>query len=269
MKKLFLAFLILITLVFRGYAQEASKQYTLQECVDIALENNLRIKRGYYNLRTSEINLLQSRAAMLPTLNAGGNGGLNFGRALNPVSNQYVNRNSKTLGLQGSSSVILFNGFRILNTIKQNSIEFEATNEDMAKAKNDVIINVVTYYTNVIFNKELYANAEYQLKSSQEQLERIKKQVKAGALPLSNELNQEAQVATNEVNLVNQENTLNLSLLQLKQAMQIPGSSQLDVVIPPIELEDLVIEQTPDEIFDISRQTMPEVRSAMLRMESA
>jgi outer membrane protein len=206
---------------------------------------------------------------MLPTFNAGGSGGLNFGRALNPVTNQYVNRDSKTIGLQGTSSLLLFNGFRVRNTIRQNSIEYDATNEDLAKAKNDVILNVVTFYTNVVFNKELYANAEYQLKSSQEQLERIKKQVQAGALPISNQLNQEAQVATNEVNLINQENALNLSLLQLKQSMQVPGSSQMNVVVPPVEMEDLIIDQNPDEIFEISKQNMPEVRSAMLRMESA
>ena len=268
MKKILLT-LITLSLGFNIYSQDATKELTLQECVDIALENNLRIKRGYFNLKTADINLLQSKATMLPTINAGGSGGLNFGRALNPVTNQYVNRNSKTVGLQGSSSLLLFNGFRVMNTIKQNSIEYDATNEDLAKAKNDVILNVVTFYTNVIFNRELYANAEYQLKSSEEQLERIKKQVQAGALPISNQLNQEAQVATNEVNLINQENGLNLSLLQLKQSMQIPGSSPLNVVIPQVELEDLIIEQTPDEIFEISKQNMPEVRSAMLRMESA
>jgi outer membrane protein len=185
------------------------------------------------------------------------------------VTNQYVNRDSKTIGLQGTSSLLLFNGFRVRNTIRQNSIEYDATNEDLAKAKNDVILNVVTFYTNVVFNKELYANAEYQLKSSQEQLERIKKQVQAGALPISNQLNQEAQVATNEVNLINQENALNLSLLQLKQSMQVPGSSPLNVVVPLVEMEDLIIDQNPDEIFEISKQNMPEVRSAMLRMESA
>ncbi len=74
----------------------------------------------------------------------------------------------------------------------------------------------MTLYINVIFNKELYENNKYQLGSSQQQLDRIKRQVAAGALPLSNQLTQEAQVSTNEVNLINQENALNLSLLQLK-----------------------------------------------------
>jgi outer membrane protein len=135
--------------------------------------------------------------------------------------------------------------------------------------KNDVTLNVVTLYTNVIFNKELLDNSRFQLESAQEQLGRIKKQVEAGALPKSNELNQEAQVATAEVTLINQENALNLSLLQLKQLLQIPGGEQIDVEIPSINTEDLVLENSPEQIFGIAKELMPEIKSAMLRVQSA
>jgi outer membrane protein len=267
MKKL-LFILIALSIGFNAYSQEA-KELTLQECVDIALENNLRIKRGFYNLRTAEINLTQSKAALLPSLNAGSSYGWNFGRALNPVDNNFVNRNSQASNLQISSSMILFNGLRLMNNIKQNSKEFDATSQDLAKTKNDVILSVVSNYTNVVFNKELYENANYQLQSSKEQLDRIKKQVNAGALPKANELNQEAQVATNEVNLINQENALNLSLLQLKQSMQIPGSENISVVIPVVELEDLILDNAPEDIYGTAVATMPEIISANLRVESS
>ena len=263
---------ILLILIAMGsaalFAQE-TKPLTLQECVKIALENNLRVKRGYYNLKTSEINLTQSKMAMLPSLNAGSSYGKNYGRALNPVDNDFINKNSNTANLQGNSSVMLFNGLRIRNTINQNASDFNATSKDLEKAKNDVVLSVVNTYTNVVFNKELFENATYQLKSSQEQLDRITKQVVAGSLSLSNQLNQEAQVATNEVNLINQENALNLSLLQLKQAMQMPGSTALDVVAPEIELEDLVLSNSPEQIYGIALQAMPEIQSARLRIESS
>ena len=251
------------------YAQEASKQYTLQECVDIALEKNLRVKRSLYSIESSKINLLQSKMAFLPTLNGGSAYGQNYGRALNPVTNLYANRNSNTINLQANSSLMVFNGLRLQNTFRQSSADYDASNEDFSKAKNDVIINVVTLYTNVIFNKELFGNTKYQLSSSEQQLDRIKKQVLAGSLPKSNELNQEAQVATNEVNLINQENALNLSMLQLKQAMQLAGSTPFDVTIPELETEDLVLEQTPEEVYSIALQTMPEIKSAVLRVQSA
>ncbi|MEK6780706.1 MAG: TolC family protein [Bacteroidota bacterium] len=262
-------FNILFLLMLGGlYAQEP-RQWTLQECVDVALEKNLRVKRSLYNVESSKITLLQSKMAFLPTLNAGTAYGQNFGRALNPVTNLYANRNSNTINVQANSALTLFNGLRLQNTFRQSAVDYDASNEDFSKAKNDVIINVVTLYTNVIFNKELFGNTKYQLSSSQQQLERIKKQVIAGSLPKSNELNQEAQVATNEVNLINQENSLNLSMLQLKQSMQLPGSTPFDVAIPELETEDLILEQTPEEIYDISLQTMPEIKSAILRVQSA
>ena len=263
---------LLLTFLISGWMAsiaQSTRTLTVKECIDIALENNLRVKRGYYNLKSSEINLLQSKTSLLPTLNFGSNYGKNFGRAINPVTNAFINRNANVLNFQAASNFTLFNGFRLTNTVRQADREFEAGNYELAKAKNDVILNVVTLYTNVIFNKELLENAKLQLQSGQEQLDRIRKQVEAGQLPKANELNQEAQVATNEVNLINQENALNLSMLQLKQAMQVQGSEVFDIVVPEISPEDLVLENSPDQIYTIAQQTMPEIQGAMLRVESA
>ena len=95
------------------YAQEAPKQYTLQECVDIALEKNLRVKRSLYSIENSKINLLQSKMAFLPTVNGSGGYGQNYGRALNPVTNLYTNRNSNTINVQALClcSRLLVEGF--------------------------------------------------------------------------------------------------------------------------------------------------------------
>jgi outer membrane protein len=253
-----------------GFVQgQEQKTYTIQECVNIALENNLRVKRSLYNVQNSETFLLQSKAAFLPSVNAGGSYGQNYGRALNPVSNSFVDKNSNTINVQGTASWTLFNGLRLQNSFRQSQKDVSASNEDLTKAKNDVILNVVTYYINVIFNQELYENAKYQLNSSQQQLERIGKQVAAGALPKSSQLNQEAQVATNEVNLINQENALNLSVLQLKQSMQLPASSPLSIETPSLQTEDLILSQTAEDIYQVALETMPEIKSARLKVESA
>lgn len=268
--------ILLLVVVFAGFQvfsqeQQASsvKPLTLPECVDIALKNNLNVRRSIYNVESANINLFQSKMNFLPSLTGGGSYGLNFGRSLNPVTNQYINRKGSSINGQISSSLLIFNGFRVTNTFRQSRKDLDASNADLQKAKNDVIINVVTLYINVIFNKELLENNKYQLGSSQQQLERITKQVNAGSLPKSNQLTQEAQVATNEVNLINQENALNLSLLQLKQAMQVPASEPLDVIIPQLELENLVLDTTPDQIYNESLKSMPEIKSALLKVESA
>ncbi|MBA4146261.1 MAG: hypothetical protein DI538_18615 [Azospira oryzae] len=248
---------------------EDIKKWTLQECVNVALENNLRVKRSIYGVQNAESFYTQSKAAFLPTVNVGASYGENFGRALNPVTNLFVNRNSNAINVQGSASLLLFNGLRLQNSFRQTQKDVLASNADLNKAKNDVILNVVTYYINVIFNQELFENAKYQLNSSEQQLERIKKQVAAGALSISNQLNQEAQVATNEVNLINQENALNLSLLQLKQSLQLPASTPMEVEVPELQAEDLILAQTAEEIYQIALSTMPEIKSAILKVQSA
>jgi outer membrane protein len=269
MRNILLAFFCLTITLAAAQDQSAGKAYSLKECVDIALEKNLRVKRSLYNVQGSNVSLWQSKMAFLPSVNLGGSYGQNYGRAINPVTNTFINRNNNTLNAQLTSQWTLFNGLRLQNSFRQSQRDLEASNEDLQKAKNDVIINVVTLYINAIFNKELLDNARYQLSSSQQQLDRIKKQVAAGSLPKANELNQEAQVATNEVTLVNQENALNLSILQLKQALQMPASESLDVVIPELEVEQMIIDQTSEEVYQTALVEMPEIKSALLKVESA
>ena len=260
----------LTTLAQPGDSIANKTPWTLRECVDYALANNLQVKRSELTLELTSIDKRQSKLALLPTVNAFGSYGFNWGRGIDPVTNQFISsqRNGYT-SLGASSDVTLFNGFRLQNTMKQASREFEATEQDLAKSRNDVTLNVISLFVNVVFNKELVENARLQLSSSQQQLERTRKLVAAGSVPKSNELNLDAQVATNELNLINQENALNLSMLQLQQALQIPANDNFDVETPELNPEDLVLDQSRDEIFDIARGTMPEIKSAKLRIESS
>lgn len=244
--------------------------WTLRECVDYALANNLLVKRSELDLELSSIDKRQSKLAMFPSANAQASYGYNWGRGIDPVTNDFVSsqRNGFT-SLGASSGVTLFNGFRIQNTIKQSNLELEASEEDLAKSRNDVTLNVISLFVNVVFNKELLENARLQLSSSQQQFERTQKLVAAGSLPKSDELNLDAQVATNELNVINQENALALSLLQLQQALQLPASDNFDVETPEITTEDLVLDQTREEIYQIAKGTMPEITSAKLRIESS
>ena len=118
------------------------------------------------------------------------------------------------------------------NSIKQSKLDSEASEYDLAKAINDISLNTSLNYLNVIFNKELLENAKFQLESSQQQLDRTKILVESGALPLANELQLVSQVATNEVNLINAQNNLDLALLALKQGLLLPPGEEIDIIIP-------------------------------------
>lgn len=270
MSKKFTATLILVSLFYFSFAQSSSKKvYTLKECVEIALQNNLTVKRSALGLKGADITLDQSRYTMLPTLNLSASGTLNFGRSPDPTTNQFLEQQINNVGFTANASLLLFNAFRVMNGIRQSVNDKAATENDFTKAKNDVILSVITLYTSVIFNQELFQNAQFQLRTTQQQLERTKKLEQAGSVPLGNVLDLEAQNATNELNLIQRENAYNLSLLQLKQSMQLPASTQLEVEVPPLNVEDQVLDQTTEQIYDIAKQNLPEIKAAVFRTESA
>ncbi len=252
-----------------GFTQE-KKTWTLRELIDYAIANNLSVKRSTYGVESSEINAFQSKMAMLPTLNANGNYGWNWGRTIDPTTNVFTENQVKSSNLGANSSLLLWNGFRLFYNMKQGEIDLDAANEDLIKSRNDIILNVITLYLNVVFNKELYNVAQLQVKSTQEQLDRTKKLVEAGSVPLADVLNLDAQLATNELTVIQRENSLNLSLLQLKQALQLPASTTMDVELPVLDIENqLNINKTADEIYDIATITMPEIKAADLRKKSS
>jgi len=268
-----LIFLFLFSIAFGRLEAQTdtipdTRVWTLRECVDYALEASLAVRRSELDVEVSKIDYNQARWSMIPTLNASASYGLNWGRSINPVTNLFTTQEIRSNQLAAQSGVTLFNGLRIQSEIKQNRYNLDASEADLEKARNDVIINVVTLYVNVIFNKELLDNARLQLASSQAQLRRTRVQVELGALPMSDQLNMEAEVASNDLNVVNQENALALSILQLKQAMQLPATAELDVEVPELTVEDLVLDVTRDEVFQAALGRMPEIRAADLRVES-
>lgn len=251
------------------YAQ-SPRTLTVQECLEIALENNLDIKTAQLDLSGNQVNLTQSKLSRLPTANVGWNYGFNWGRSIDPTSNDFISQRINFSGLNGNSNMTLFNGLQQYNSIKQNNVNINASQANLEKAQNDLIINIANLFLGVILNQELLANAQFQLDNSQTQLDRTRILVESGALPITNQLELASQVASNEVALVNAENNLDISMLNLKQAMLLPTSEQIDLDIPQfpdVQAPDLTI--TSEAAYQTAEQIMPEIKSADLFVQSA
>ncbi|MEO9484495.1 MAG: TolC family protein [Ekhidna sp.] len=258
----------LILLCFTSMAQ--TRELSLKECIDIAVKNNLNVKRSELNLQTAQVNLEQSKAGRYPTLNASGNYGFNWGRGIDPTTNQFIDQRINFNSVGASTNLPLIQGLQITNGIKQDKLSLEASRKDLEKAENDISLNTASFYLNVIFNKELMENARFQLESSQQQLDRTRILVESGALPLANKLQLESQVATNEVNLINAQNNLDLALLSLKQALLLPTGQDIDVIIPNVVIDQTEIERTGiEELYNEAATNMPEIQGAELRVQSA
>ncbi|MGW8121011.1 TolC family protein [Roseivirga echinicomitans] len=251
-----------------SYGQQNS--WTLEECINYAWENNLTVRSSELNKLNSEIALKESKFALLPSLSGGGNLSKSFGRTIDPVTNGFISTSFVSSGFSASSAVTLFNGGALRNSIKRNELNLDASEFDLQKAKNDIGVTVATNFLNVLLGREQLKNAQFQLESSQAQLERTKRLVNAGSLPITNQLDLESQVATNEVSVVNAENSLRSGILSLKQAMQMPADESLDVVAPEVSVDNMgFISQSPNDIYDIAMGVQPEIKSAELGMKSS
>ncbi|OEK01679.1 hypothetical protein BFP97_09195 [Roseivirga sp. 4D4] len=249
--------------------QSTKTEWTLEECVSYAWENNLTIRNNQLTQLQNEIAVKQSKFARLPNLSAGGGVGKSFGRTIDPVSNSFISQDILSGSLSANSSVILYQGGTLQNTIRQNELNLQSSEFDLQKAKNDIGLSVATNFLNVLLNREQLENAKFQLEVTENQLARTKKLVEAGSLPLTNQLDLESQNASNEVQVVTAENNLSLAMLNLKQSMQMPADQELNIVAPDLSVDEVEMTlQTPTQVYEVAVANQPEVKSADLGIKS-
>lgn len=270
MKKHFLSLLLFSGIALKVLAQQDASVYDLQNAVSVALENNLSLKRSQLNQLITETTLLQNRGQRLPTLSTGSSAGFRWGRSINPVTNLFQTSRIGNINLSASSNATIYGGGRINNSINQSLSDLEAGEYTLEAARNDISLNIINLFINVVFNREQVKIAENQLLSTNDQLDRTSKLVAAGALPYSDQLDLQAQNATNRAEVINAKNNLRISKLNLSQAMQIPFSEDFDVLEPAFEVNELLIAtESPSKIYEVALGIMPEIKAAAANVESA
>jgi outer membrane protein len=242
----------------------------LETCIEIALENNLTLQRSQTNLGIAEANLIENKGQRIPTWSTGASTGYRWGRSINPVTNLFENNRIGNVNLFSSSNLTLFAGQQITNSIQQNKIDIEAAQYNILSTENTITLNVINFFINVVFNSEQLKIAQNQLETTQAQLENTTRLVDAGSLPLANKLDIQAQYATNTLEVINAENTLRISKLNLAQALQIPFTDDFNVLIPELDAGNYsMLDKEVDEVFETALTLMPEIKSAELGVESA
>ncbi len=206
-----------------SFAQSINiENLSLEEALEIALENNLSLQRSQVNLATQETNLMANQGQMIPTFSTGASSGFRWGRSINPVTNLFETNRIGNINLFANSNVALYAGRQISNSIRQSRTNIEAAQYDVLTTENNISLNIVNLFINVVFSKEQLKIAQNQLKTTEEQLSITSRLVDAGSLPNANRLDIQAQNATNELEVINAENSLRIAKLDLAQAMQIP-----------------------------------------------
>lgn len=266
-KGLFL--LIVFGLLFFSVAILAQKQWTLEECIAYAYENNLYIKQSDLSVESANHDLLQSKLGILPSVNASTSQSFGWGRSPDPQTNLYATQQTQRTFFSVSGDVTLFNGLQQLNNVRKAQFDYLATKYDSDKLKNDMSLNVASAYLLILFNIELVNNSQRQVDISKEQIARTKKQVDAGALAKGNLYDIEAQSATEEANLISNKNKLMLAYLDLMQLLDLEASKEFDIDKPKLEVSAAPNLLPAEMIYNKSVSLMPEIKSAELKLQSA
>jgi outer membrane protein len=264
--KLLLTFILSI-LIITAYSQEL---WTLEKCISHAIENNIRIKTQELSLEINDNQLLQSKLGLLPSFNAGASESLTFGRSVDPFTNDFAAERYNSTNFQISSSITLFNGLQQYNSIKKAEIDKKSGLLSLEKQKNDISLNVTSAYLNVLFAMDLITTASQQKEITEEQLERTIKLVEVGSISIKDKYELEAQLANEELDIVNYENQLNISLLLLAQLLEVENWENFNIVRPKIE--NIILESSilsVSQIYDEALTIMPEIENSELSYESA
>lgn len=247
----------------------AQRVWTLEECINHALEHNIRIKQSILEVESGEINMLESKLNMLPSLNATASHSYGWGRSVDLATYQYVDQQTQQSYFNLSSDVTLFSGFQKHNVMKQRRAEYMVSKYNADRMRNDISLTVAGYYLQILFSRELVNNARNQLDVTRQQIARTERLVEAGTLPRGSLLEIQAQGANEEVSLVQAENQLNLAYLDLLQLMELPANTVFEIDVP-----ELVIQDEPDllpvqVIYNTALDVMPEIKSAEYSVQSS
>jgi len=249
---------------------DTGTMFSLQKCLDIAVKNNLQVKQSGLNAESARIDLRQSRENLLPSIGANASRTFYNGRGISPITNAYVNQSQTNDSYNLNGNMTLFNGFALQNAIKSASLAFQAGKMNFQAAKDVVTVNVITGYLAILDNQEILNASKNALAVQQENVNRAEVLEKQGANKAASDLtDQKGALATNEVAVVNAQNNLDASRLNLFQLMNIPYQ-------PGVSFQDLNAEELrgeygadPNQVYETALQQFAAVKAATLTRKSA
>ena len=266
-----------ILLVLTGNAAYAQKKWTLQECLDYAIANNIQIQQKKLAAASSHEDVLQSRSALFPSVSFSTNQNISwrpFAESTINLTNGSMTTSRNTVSYNGSyginASWTVWNGNRNTNTIKRNKLSEQAADLDVASQSNTIQEQIAQLYVQTLYENEAVKVCKEVIKASELQRDRAKVMVELGSLAQVDLTQLESQVAQDYYSLSQAESQLANYKLQLKQHLEIHDSEPFEIAIPDIE-DSKVLGTLPDEqaVYTAALTTRPEIQSAALDIESS
>lgn len=271
---------ILTTIVLQATAQQTM---TLRECIDMALKNNISLKQRENTRRQQEIRLSTARNNRLPNLDASIGQNFSFGRGLTS-DNTYTNTNTSSTSFSIGTSIPLFTGMNIPNTIKLSRLNLEAATADLEKARNDISMQVAQAYVEILYDMEIADVARRQIQIDSMQAERLQAMVDNGKASEAELSQQQATLSQSRYTATQAYNNLKLAQLTLSQLLELPNPDNFAITPPTatglaetdshITADGIIthynaVIPSPDAIYAEALGIKPEIQAEQLRLKGA
>ena len=262
-------FLVITFLFFSVNLRAQENKLSLKQCIETALKNNTLVKQAGLQADAEAINVKQARANMLPDLNANFGYGFNRGRNVDPLTNSYINQQLASSNVGLSSGIILFNGMRFQNLVQQNNLNYAAAKMDLQQQKDNLTLNVILAYLQVLSNADVLAANNAQIAVTKTQAERIEILVKEGAAAGYLLADLKGQVANEEISIINAANALEIFKLNLSQLMGVAYSSNMELENEAAAFPLAEYTNSAAELYKTSLQNFALLKAHDLKIKSA
>ncbi len=266
--------LLLIALYYlllpMGFAQNSQQsQFTLNDCIELAIENNNDLKRSKLQTKSSIINYKQLKNELLPNLNMNYNIGVNNGRSIDPFTNSYSNQELTFSILGVNSNITIFNGFRVLNSIKQNKFNMKASEMEQEEAKQNLILQVTIGYIQILNSRDLLELSKSRLITTETQLKRLKTHYNEGVGSPVDYTDMQGQYAMDKIGIVDAENNLKTAVLDFITLLNLDSNSEnnFENIFGLIESDKYAL--SANDVYNDALQNLATFKSKQFRIDAA
>lgn len=246
-----------------------SQLLTLSACIQKAIENNQQVREAAYQAQIDGESYKQAKASQLPSLNAGISHGINQGRSIDPYTNTYASQQINFANYSINTGVTIWNGAALRNNIRSNEYAFKASEMDWQQAKDNITINVILAYLQVLTYREQLSIAQSQVAVTKAQVDRLEILNKNGAIAPSTLYDLKGQLSGDELNVINTRNSLATARLSLAQLMNIPYQDLGELETLPVSGTPVLYDGDADRIYQTALDQLAIVKAAGFRRQSA
>jgi len=248
-----------------------SNKWSLERCVLTATQNSIGVKISELGIEQMQISEKQAKHNRMPNLNAQGGANWNFGRTIDPTTNEFNTETFFSNNWSLSSGVVIYNGGKINKSIKQSNLMTRAAEQDYQQQLRNISLQVANTYLSAIFALENRKISENQLKLSEEQLDQVNKMIESGTLPANEALEIQAQIARESQNIILNDNNYEASLLTLRQLLRLDPQEEMILDVPDLDNMETTnpFSVSFEEAYNLALQNQPNIKAGELRVESS